>query len=287
MFSFKRSTFVTSLLAIGVAIALILFATPSRALQVQFSPKNPQLGDTISVVMLSSTAPTIRMGAKTYPSFDLGNGRYRVLLPTTPLDRPGRLSLTVTAGSEQETLTLNLRNRRFPTQSIWLPPGKGDNGTDMEFDRMDAFKAIVSPEQFWNGKLLRPNNGEITTGYGVRRYYNGVFAKDYYHRGVDYAGAVGSAIVAPAAGRVMLIGRESEGFKIHGNCIGIDHGQGVSSVFLHLNRIDVKEGDFVKAGQRIGGLGGTGAATGPHLHWGLYVHGQAVDPVPWRNGSFE
>ena len=93
--------------------------------------------------------------------------------------------------------------------------------------------------------------------------------------------------MAPAAGRVRLIGREAEGFKIHGNCVGIDHGQGVSNIFLHLSKIDVKEGDFVKAGQRIGGLGGTGAATGPHLHWGLYVHGLSVDPVPWRNNGFD
>jgi murein DD-endopeptidase MepM/ murein hydrolase activator NlpD len=51
---------------------------------------------------------------------------------------------------------------------------------------------------------------------------------------------------------------------------------------MHLARIDVKEGDVVKAGQVIGTLGSTGASTGPHLHWGLYVHGQSVDPVPWR-----
>lgn len=287
MFSFKRSTLFTGLIAIGIAIALIVFATPSRALQVQVRPNSLQLGDTLSVIVQAQTAPSVTMDAKTYQMFDLGNGRYRALLPTTPLDRPGQISLNVTAGSDRQSLNVNLRNRRFPTQRIWLPPGKDSDGTDMEFDRMDAFKAIVSPEKHWNGKLLRPNNGETTSGYGIRRYYNGVFAKDYYHRGVDYAGASGSAIVAPAAGYVRIVGRESEGFKIHGNCVGVDHGQGVSSVFLHLSRIDVKDGDFVKAGQRIGSLGSTGAATGPHLHWGLYVNGKSVDPSPWRHGSFE
>jgi len=78
------------------------------------------------------------------------------------------------------------------------------------------------------------------------------------------------------------VGRESQGFKIHGNVVGLDHGQGVASILMHLARIDVKEGDVVKAGQVIGTLGSTGASTGPHLHWGLYVHGQSVDPVPWR-----
>lgn len=93
--------------------------------------------------------------------------------------------------------------------------------------------------------------------------------------------------MAPAAGRVALVGRVSQGFRIHGNIVGIDHGQGVTSTYLHLSRINVKEGDVVQAGQLIGAVGSTGAVTGPHLHWGLYVQGQSVDPVPWRNIYFK
>ena len=219
---------------------------------------------------------------KNYPAFPIGNGRFRALLPTTPLEKPGARQIQITGDGQVQKLNVQVRSRDFPTQSIWLPPGKDEEGTDAEFARVDAFKALVTPEKFWDGKLLRPNSGEITTIYGVRRYYNGVFAQDYYHRGVDYAGAYGSPVVAPAAGRVSLVGRESQGFKIHGNVVGIDHGQGVGSILMHLSRIDVKEGDVVKAGQVIGALGSTGASTGPHLHWGLYVHGQSVDPVPWR-----
>ncbi|MBA3924314.1 MAG: M23 family metallopeptidase, partial [Nostocaceae cyanobacterium] len=122
--------------------------------------------------------------------------------------------------------------------------------------------------------------------YGVRRYYNGKFANDYYHRGVDYAGGTGSPIIAPAAGRVVLVGRVSQGFRIHGNCVGIDHGQGVTSIYLHMSRINVREGDLVKPGTVLGAVGSTGAATGPHLHWGLYVNGLSVDPVPWRTNGF-
>lgn len=216
-----------------VAIAITFVAHPSRALQAQITPVNPQLGDTLAIVVQSPSAnsPTVKLSGKTYPTFAIGTNQFRALLPTTPLDRPGRLALQVAAGGENQNLTVNLKKRSFPTQRIWLPPGKGDDGTDYEFDKVDAFKKIVSPQKFWQGKLLRPNNGETTTGYGVRRYYNGVFAKDYFHRGVDYAGNFGSAIVAPAAGRVVLVGREANGFKIHGNCVGVDHGQGVESIF--------------------------------------------------------
>lgn len=284
---FKRPLWRNGLIAGCVALLLVIFGTVAQAAVVQVNPKTPRLGDTISVITQATTAPTVTMGSKTYPMFAVGSNRYRALLPTTPLDRPGKLNIKVNADRELPAVSLNLQKRSFPTQSIWLPPGQDGNVSDYEYDIVDAFKKIVSPEKFWNGKFLRPNNGPTTTGYGVRRYYNGEFAKDYYHRGVDYAGNYGSAIVAPAAGRVMLIGRESQGFKVHGNCVGIDHGQGVTSIFLHLSRIDVKQGDFVKAGQRIGALGGTGAATGPHLHWGLYVNGLSVDPQPWRDRGFE
>ncbi len=84
-----------------------------------------------------------------------------------------------------------------------------------------------------------------------------------------------------------MVGREKDGFLVNGNIIGIDHGQGVTTAYLHLSRILVKEGDFVKAGQVIGAVGATGAATGPHLHWGLYVNGLSVDPAPWLAKGFE
>jgi murein DD-endopeptidase MepM/ murein hydrolase activator NlpD len=225
---------------------------------------------------------------KTYPMFAIAPNRMRALLPTTPLDQPGTKPLQINDGTQVQNLTVQLRDRSFPTQSIWLPPDKeGLEGTDQEFDRVDAFKALVTPEKYWKGPFLRPNAGEITTIYGVRRYYNGEFDEDYYHRGVDYGGAMGSPVVAPAAGRVALVGRESQGFEIHGNVIGLDHGQGVASILMHLNRIDVKEGDFVQPGQVIGTVGSSGASTGPHLHWGLYVQGKAVDPVPWRYAAID
>jgi murein DD-endopeptidase MepM/ murein hydrolase activator NlpD len=275
---------------LGMAALVFVLNTPVRAAQVQIQPTNPQLGDTISVVVQTNSnqnaVPTAVLNQKTYPMFAIAPNRYRAFIPTTPLDPPGNLNIQVN-GETPQAFTLPLRNREFPTQSIWLSGDSASLGTDYEFDRVDAFKALVSPEKYWNGAFQRPNQGEITTIYGVRRYYNGEFAQDYFHRGVDYAGPTGDPIVAPAAGRVALVGRVEDGFELHGNTIGIDHGQGVVSIMLHLSRIDVKEGDFVQPGQRLGAVGATGAVTGAHLHWGLYVHGKCVDPVPWRNSGFE
>jgi len=261
-------------------------AVPARALQVRLSPTTAKLGDTLSVIVQQSPAtnstPTVKVGQKTYPTFVTSSGSFRALLPTTPLDKPGTLQIQVSGEGEVKNLAVPLRNRSFPTQRIRLSGAAGQEATQLELDRVSAFKKLETPEKYWNGPFVKPNSGSISTGYGVRRYYNGVFAKDYYHRGVDYAGGAGSPVVAPAAGRIALVGRVSEGFRVHGNVVGIDHGQGVTSIMMHLSRIDVKEGDLVKAGQRIGAVGSTGASTGPHLHWGLYVHGLSVDPTPWR-----
>jgi len=270
---------------LGIASSAVAFIPTALALEVKITPESPQLGDTIAIDILTNdmngATPRTIVGGKTYPAFVTGTNRYRSLIPTTPLNPSGRMAIQVQDDGEERNMTVWLRDRAFPTQRIHLRGG-GSKATQLELDRVAALKALVTPEKYWNGAFLRPNAGRVSTIFGVRRYYNGVFANDYYHRGVDYASPTGSPVVAPAGGRIALVGRESEGFRVHGNVVGIDHGQGVSSILLHLHSIDVKEGDFVNAGQKIGTVGSTGASTGPHLHWGLYVHGEAVDPVPWR-----
>lgn len=282
-------------LGLSLGVSLGFLGGAAIAYEVTLRPGSLQLGDTLSVDIRaeqpsSTEPPQVRVGNKTYPSFALpgpGLPQFRALIPTSPLDKPSRLVVQVSGQERTRNLAVELRGRSFRTQSIWLPPGDDDLGTDFEFDRVDVFKQLVSPARHWSGPLLRPSAGSITTEYGVQRYYNGKFADDYYHRGVDYAAPTGTTVVAPAAGYVRLVGREAEGFEIHGNTIGVDHGQGVLSIMIHLSRIDVQEGDFVTAGQRLGAIGNTGASTGPHLHWGLYVHGVAVDPVPWRTTGVE
>lgn len=278
---------------LGSSIAwMLILATSAEALQVKITPPSPRLGDTLSVIARYDdpeikATPVVRVGDRTYPTFPTGPNQFRALIPTTPLDKPGVWFVRTEGGGKVSNMKVQVKGRSFPTQSIWLPPGKDGDISDEEYNRVNAFKQLVTPEKFWNGPFLQPNQGPITGVYGIRRYYNGVFAQDYYHRGVDYAGAHGSPVIAPAAGRVVLVGWEKDGFRVNGNIVGLDHGQGVTSAYLHLSRITVKEGDFVKAGQVIGAVGSTGASTGPHLHWGLYVHGLSVDPAPWRTQGIE
>ncbi|MEM9504028.1 MAG: M23 family metallopeptidase [Cyanobacteria bacterium P01_E01_bin.43] len=288
-FSWKSVLFMT--LAGAITLFVTLAHPPAYAYDVSISPSGPRQGDTVSIISSenrgSAHVPAVSINGTGYPTFAVGNGRYRTFLPTSPLHPSGEYIIRVEGPEGPRNPMVWLSDRSFRTQRITLSPSRSNLGTDYEFDQVAAFKAILSPDKLWNGPLLRPSQGSVSSEYGVRRYYNGVFAEDYYHRGIDYAAATGSPVIAPATGKVALVGRVADGFELHGNTIGLDHGQGVESIFIHLNSINVQPGEIVQAGQVIGTVGSTGASTGPHLHWGLYVNGVAVDPNPWRNGSFE
>lgn len=277
---------VTRLLpALAALLPLTALSAPAAALDVSVFPANPRLGDTLTVVAETDTpnAPTIAANGRTYEMFPVGSNRYRAFLPTTPLESPGVRSLQVRGDGTTVTESVQVGDRSFPIQEIWLSPSvNAIRGTDYEFDLVEAFKQTVTPDRLWSGTFRPPSDGPVTTTFGVRRYYNGEWAENYYHRGIDYAAPQGAPVVAAANGRVALVGRVSEGFELHGNTVGIDHGQGVTTIYIHLSRIDVREGQMVRAGEVIGGIGSTGISTGPHLHWGFYVNGEAVDPLPWQ-----
>ena len=285
---------ITNIIVGTLAAAPVAFSLPAAALEVEILPKKVRLGDTISVLVELEPQdqpgnPIVRVGDKTYQTFEISPNRYRSFIPTTPLEKPGVRRVTIFGeGQRQRNFKVYVGDRKFRIQRINLPPGKaGVRATEYELRKVRELKALQTPTKYWNGVFRRPSKGRMTTNYGVRRYYNGKFAKNYYHRGLDYAAPTGSPIIAPAAGKVALVGTVSQGFRVHGNLVGIDHGQGVISIFLHLNGINVKEGDFVKPGQLVGTMGSTGASTGPHLHWGLYVNGYSIDPTYWRTKIVE
>ena len=286
-----RRLYLLFVASVTVAVIWSAIAIPALAYQVQILPARPVRGDTLSVVIRgegTGAAPTVTVGSETYPSFPLSDNRYRALVPTSPNTKAGRLTIQVNGSEGDNNVAVNISDRNFPTQYITLSSASaGLEGTDYEFDRLDELRALRTPQRYWNGPLSRPSIGYVSSTYGLQRYYNGVFAENYYHRGVDYAAGNGSPIYAPAAGRIVVVGRVEDGFELNGNTIGIDHGQGVTSVMIHLSGFAVKEGDMVEAGQLIGYMGSTGFASGPNLHWGLFVNGIAVDPVPWRYNGVE
>jgi murein DD-endopeptidase MepM/ murein hydrolase activator NlpD len=265
---------------------------PGLALGAKFTPTNPRLGETLVVNITATpgktTPPIVKVGSKTYATFGVGADRFRAMIPTTPLEKPGDREMTISDNTETTKLKITVADRKFPIQRINFSPGKsGIEATELELKQVVALKATVSPEKLWDGKFIAPNQGRTSSPYGVRRYYNGELATDYYHRGLDYAGGYGSPVVAPAGGRVVLVGYEKKGFRVHGNVVGVDHGQGLVSIFMHMSKIAVEEGQMLAPGDRIGSIGNTGSSTGPHLHWGLYVNSVSIDPVQWRSTAID
>jgi murein DD-endopeptidase MepM/ murein hydrolase activator NlpD len=115
--------------------------------------------------------------------------------------------------------------------------------------------------------------GPATSNFGSRSIFNGQPRAP--HAGIDYRGAVGTPIVAPNAGRVVL----AEDLFLTGNTVVVDHGLGLYSLFAHMSRLDVKAGDDVATGTPVGLVGATGRVTGPHLHWSVRLGAARVDPA--------
>ncbi|WP_257555171.1 M23 family metallopeptidase [Sphingobium sp. CFD-2] len=144
-----------------------------------------------------------------------------------------------------------------------------------ELERIADARETVTDAQGWRQRFIWPRIGRVFGLFGAQRIYQG--QPGAYHGGVDIAGATGEPVVAPADGVVILAADRP--FTLEGNLLMIDHGHGLNSAFLHLSRIDVIPGQHVIQGQRIGAIGATGRATGPHLHWGMKWNEARIDPI--------
>jgi Peptidase family M23 len=142
-----------------------------------------------------------------------------------------------------------------------------------ELAQINAARHKVTDAQGWRQNFIWPARGRISGFFNSKRIYAGQPGAP--HSGVDVAGAVGTPVVAPADGVIILAAASP--FTLEGNLLMIDHGMGLNSAFLHLSRIDVQPGDHVRQGQRLGAIGMTGRATGPHLHWGMKWLDERID----------
>ncbi len=122
--------------------------------------------------------------------------------------------------------------------------------------------------------FIMPAEGPITGVYGSQRIFNGVPKRPHY--GLDIAGPVGTLVKAPASGVVTLAYPD---MYYSGGTLVLDHGQGISSTFIHLSKILVKEGAAIKKGEPIAEIGVTGRVTGPHLDWRINWFDQRLDPA--------
>lgn len=143
-----------------------------------------------------------------------------------------------------------------------------------ELARIVAARTTRTDAHGWRQDFAWPARGRISGRFGAQRIYRG--EPGSYHNGVDVAAGTGAPVTAPADGVVVLAAEAP--FSLEGNLVIIDHGAALNSAFLHLSRVDVREGQRVRQGEAIGAVGATGRATGPHLHWALTWNGARLDP---------
>jgi murein DD-endopeptidase MepM/ murein hydrolase activator NlpD len=138
--------------------------------------------------------------------------------------------------------------------------------------KQETFKKVSSDRE-WAGVFKPPLDAPFSDIFGTQRTFNGQVRS--VHEGLDFAAVAGTPVTALNSGTVLL----ARPLYFEGNCVVLDHGQGLLTLYLHLSEFKVKEGDKVERGQELGLVGGTGRASGPHLHIAVRWQGVYLDPA--------
>jgi murein DD-endopeptidase MepM/ murein hydrolase activator NlpD len=289
-------------------------ATPDDTGVVRLYPPAARRGGVLFALAEGVSADTPRCTWKSapIPCYTTGQGTL-VTIPLPADDDAGTFTLTFDRPNGKIVRQITVADREFPRELILLTDSLYKRATSTKEIARDAravrgIASLESSERRWSGRWREPVSGMKSTGYGVERYYyrasdstrsiqldaqsktRSTFGGDtsdvaftgapsWRHAGIDLPARRGASVTAPASGVVIDVGD----YVLSGRTLLIDHGQGVVSAYFHLDTALVSKGDVVKVGERVGRVGSTGLATGPHLHYGIYLHGKDVDPVAWRD----
>jgi murein DD-endopeptidase MepM/ murein hydrolase activator NlpD len=197
-----------------------------------------------------------------------------------PLDQqPGEVEVEVGQDGRREVRRVRIEGKQYAAQYLKVPPRQVDLApadlarVEAEQARIRAALATFSETPPATLALRAPVGGPRSSSFGLRRFFNQQPRNP--HSGMDIAAPVGTAVYAPADGRVVDTGD----YFFNGKSVFVDHGQGLVTMYCHLSEIAVRTGDAVRTGQRLGAVGATGRVTGPHLHWGVALNRALVDPA--------
>ncbi len=266
---------------------------PAAFSQIGITPLQPQQGRTFEL-FITTAAPAKMvghfMGKELIISSDAAHTRHMILYGIDAFAKPGIYPLDLTATDDAGKSTTFARNilvsdGGYPSEQITLPADQLDlldpKVTQPELNHVLGIVTKYTQQSFLKGPMGLPCAAPITSQFGTRRAYNGG-PYDQWHAGTDFAALPGAPIYAPAGGVVVM----AETLHVRGNATIIDHGRGIFTGYWHQSQINVKVGDIVSQGQVIGFVGDTGRATGPHLHWEMFVSGVQVDPLQWTRTPF-
>lgn len=254
------------------ACLFVLLALPVQALELEgrFTQGGLIFGKAAPGAKISLDGRALRLSPD--GDFVFGFGRDAPPRATLRIERPGQ-------AAEDRKIEVSARKYHvqriegLPPRMVTPPPAvlariKRENG------EITKLRAQDNPAAHFRGSWLRPAPGPVTGVYGSQRILNGKPRRPHY--GIDFAAPIGTPVVAPAGGEVVLAHKD---MYYTGGTIMIDHGYGLTSAFLHLSELSVKPGQMVERGQRIGAIGATGRATGPHLDWRINWFDRRLDPA--------
>jgi murein DD-endopeptidase MepM/ murein hydrolase activator NlpD len=286
---------VVDLVALIACVLLALAANSSAATAARWTVANQpaRLVNGSPVLFRVATPKPVRtlsgswLGHEIAFSFDASRKSWFALagvsLETKPGAYPLQLHAETSAGqSAGQAISFEkkfrVQRQRYPRVPLKVPdrytaPSPEDlRQIEQDKEAKAEILKTVSAEREWNGSFAPPVNAEISGVFGVERVFNGSVQST--HQGLDFRVPGGTEIAAVNSGRVIL----ARPMFFEGNWVVIDHGQGLLTLYLHLSKFLVKEGDEVSKGQPIGLSGGTGRATGPHLHLAVRWQGVYLNP---------
>ncbi|MFQ5779811.1 MAG: M23 family metallopeptidase [Nitrospiria bacterium] len=216
------------------------------------------------------------------PFFKTDHGGYTAMIGVDLAQSPGPQPFVVT-WKEGETVgrqrvTIEVVSASFGVQRLTLPKKMVDLDpatlirVKKEQKRLKGAFGKSTGERLWRETFVVPAEGKKQGTFGRRRFLNGKPRNP--HTGEDISAPEGTSVLATNSGKVVLVGD----FFFNGRSVVIDHGLGLFSMYFHLLDATVEEGATVNRGERIGRVGQSGRATGPHLHWGMRLNGARIDP---------
>jgi murein DD-endopeptidase MepM/ murein hydrolase activator NlpD len=197
-----------------------------------------------------------------------------------PLDMvPGIHTLRMQNETGTTSFSFKVRPKRYPEQRITLKDqSKVELSPEDEERALGEIALIKQLKLHWqpsadtDPSFIQPAQGRLSGRFGLRRIFNGQPRAP--HAGIDVAAQTGTEVVASSRGTVLAIGD----YFFNGKTIFLDHGNGLITMYCHLDSFDVAVGEKVDKGRPIARSGQTGRATGPHLHWSVILNGAMVDP---------
>ena len=268
----------------GLAV-IPAYPVSAAGLSIYVSTGTPALGDPVIVEVAANGAVdnlVLRWKDAAWPMRETAPGRYEGLIGVD-LDDPAGPAVVAAEGfldgaRFRAEAALKISTRTFAVQELTLPKGMAefDDATLVRIKAEAAelsrrFSRVTLPR--WRTPFLPPVEEYRPANFGARRVING--DPRMPHSAVDIRLPTGTPVRAIADGQVAFAGEQF----FAGRSVVIDHGGGVFSVYYHLKEVSVAEGREISRGDRVGSVGATGRATGPHLHFGVRVPGGRVDPT--------